>query len=234
MGRTIENLFRAPYSVPNGLQITDDGLWIVDQITDRVALVKVDEPIDYYGVPKFIRDIPSECSNTSGLSWDGGALWMAANGDASLWRPARPHDAGAHTGEILQVDAATGATLNRYPLPGGGGTHGLEIDRYEPGMIWVTTLKDQTLTKMRISDWSIQHVIPLPYKRAHGVVRVADGVWIVHTADRLIVKLDVNDGHELDRIDVPEPHPEPHGLSIFGQDLIYCDASSGWVAKIIL
>ena len=40
MGRKIEKLFRAPYGVPNGLQVTDEGLWIADQITDRVALVE--------------------------------------------------------------------------------------------------------------------------------------------------------------------------------------------------
>jgi sugar lactone lactonase YvrE len=232
MTRKIEKLFRAPYSVPNGLQVTDEGLWIVDQITDRVALVEIGEQVQSYGVSKFIRDIPSESSNTSGLGWDGEALWLAANGAASLWRPARAHDAGAHSGDILRVDPHTGETLARHPLPGGGGTHGLEIDRFEPGMIWLTTLKAQTLTKMRIADWSIQHVIPLPYGRAHGVVRVADGVWVVHTADRVIVKLDVQDGRELDRIEVPAPHPEPHCLSNFGDDLLYCDATSGWVVKI--
>ena len=26
----IEKAFRSPYSVPNGLQVTDEGLWIVD------------------------------------------------------------------------------------------------------------------------------------------------------------------------------------------------------------
>lgn len=228
----IEKLFRAPYGVPNGIQQTDQGLWIADQITDRVMLVDPNEPIDYYGVPKYIHDIPTESSNTSGLGWDGNALWLAANGDAHLWRPARPTDASAHDGAILKVDPKTGATLERYPLPGGGGTHGLELDRFESDTIWLTTLKDQTLSKMRISDWSIQQVIPLPYKRAHGVVRVEDGVWVVHTADRVIVKLALDDGHELDRIEVPEPHAEPHGLSYYGDGFIYCDASSGWVATI--
>jgi hypothetical protein len=233
---TIERVFRAPYSVPNGLQITDDGLWIVDQITDRVALVAPDTP-NGYGVTKWLRDFPTESSNTSGLAYGDGSLWLAANGDGSLWRDVRTTD--AQEGEILQVDPANGATLNRYPLPGGGGTHGVEFDPYEADTLWLTTLKNQTLTKVRISDWSVQHVLPLPYRRAHGVVRVLDGIWVVFTADRVIVKLDLESGAELDRIEVGSEYAEPHCLSIYPGDddatrFLYCDASSGWVGKIVL
>ena len=89
MARTIEKLFRAPYSVPNGLQATDEGLFLVDQITDRVALVEVTGTSDY-GVTKLIRDVQSESSNTSGMAYGGGALWLAANGPGSQWRWQRP------------------------------------------------------------------------------------------------------------------------------------------------
>jgi hypothetical protein len=238
MTRNIEKLFRAPYALPNGIQMTDEGLWVADQISDRVALVTlgpkvgIGTVVENHGVTQLIREIPSESSNTSGLGWDGSALWLAANGGGSLWRPARPTDAPAHDSDILRVDPHTGATLARYKLPGGGGTHGLEIDRYEPGIIWLTTLKTQTMSKVRMADWSIQHVLTLPYERAHGVVRVEDGIWVVFTSRRVIVKMDVNTGRELDRIDVPQPHPEPHCLSNFGNDLLYCDATSGWIAQI--
>ena len=39
-----EKLFRAPYGVPNALERVDDGLWISDQISDRIALVDIAEP----------------------------------------------------------------------------------------------------------------------------------------------------------------------------------------------
>lgn len=225
--------FRAPYAVPNGLQMTEDGLWLADQITDRLMLVERDGELDYYGVPMMIREIPSDSSNTSGMAWGEGSLWLAANGSADKWRPARAKDALKSMGEVLQVDPATGETICRHPLPKGGGTHGIEYDCIEPGHLWLTTLQDQTLTKMRISDWSVQHVIPLPYTRAHGVVRVEDGVWVVHTGHRVIVKLSVDDGAELDRISVPETQPEPHGLSADGEsNFLYCDAASGWVVAI--
>lgn len=226
-----EPLFRAPYALPNGLQLTPEGLWIADQISDRVALVTMATPNDY-GVTKLVREVASESSNTSGLAFGDGALWLAANGPGTLWRAPRPTD--ATSGEILKVDPQTGRTLQRWPLPGGGGTHGIEYDPFEPRTLWLTTLKQQTLSKVHIDDWSVQTVLPLPYGRAHGVVRVADGVWVVHTADRVIVKLDPQTGAELDRITVPKEHPEPHCLSADGDNLLYCDATSGWIVRIHL
>ena len=233
MCREIRRLFRAPYGVPNALQVVNGQLWVADQITDRLALIEIAEPSEY-GVTRLVRDIPSESSNTSGMAWGGGSLWVAANCQATLWRTARPSDAQQGEGAILEVDPASGHTVRRLPVPGGGGVHGMEYDPYEEGMVWITTLKSQTLSKVRVRDWTVQHVIPLPYCRAHGVVRVEEGVWVVHTADRVIVKLDCAEGTELDRIEIAPSDPEPHGLSACGDDLLYCDATSGWVVKISL
>jgi hypothetical protein len=211
--------------------VTDDGLWIVDQITDRAALVEISEP-NSYGTTKILAEIPTESSNTSGMCYDGSSLWLAANGPGDRWRPRRPTDAS--TGEILKVDPATGDTIMRRALPGGGGTHGLDIDKYQEGLIWLGTLRQKTMSLVRIADWEVIGTIPLTYERGHGVVRVEDGLWVAHTTDRVILKLDTSDGRELDRIDIPGYEPEPHGVSIYGDDLIYCDASSGWVVQITL
>ena len=229
----IRNLFRSTYGVPNGLQTTDDGLWIADQVTDRCSLMDTNETDDYYGVAKQIREIPSESSNTSGLTYGDGLLWFAANGAGGRWRTAR--DTDAPTGEAHGVDPATGDTKRREKIPDGGGTHGIEHDKFEPETLWLTTLKSQTATQVKISDWSIQRTVNLPLKRAHGMVLVEDGLWVTHTGDRVIVKLDVETSEEMDRIEIPEPHPEPHGLSAFKDNSwVYCDATSGWVAEILL
>lgn len=229
MGTKIERWFRAPYGMPNGVQATEEGIWVVDQVTDRAALLDVSEA-DEYGMLRLRTEVQTESSNTSGMAWGEGSLWLAANGSAEKWRT--PRDTDADSGEILRVDPNTGITTGRWPLPGGGGTHGLEYDPYDPGTLWLTTLKDQTLTQVRISDWTIQRVFPLPYGRAHGVVRVESGVWVVHTSDRTIVKLDVDAGTVLDRIDVGRADPEPHGLSRYGDGFLYCDATSGWITRI--
>lgn len=231
MSTVIQRVFRSPYSVPNGIHATADGLWVVDQITDRVASIGWGEPNDY-GVTQYFRDISTESSNTSGLTYGDGSLWLAANGPATLWRPARPTDAEKGTGDILRVDPKTGATLGRWPVPDGGGVHGIEYDPIEPGRLWITTLHSQTLTKVRTADWEVELILPLPYPRAHGVIRVDDGIWVVFTSNRVIVKLDLEDGHELNRINVPSDQPEPHCLTRWDDSFYYCDATTGWIASI--
>ena len=71
----ISRYMRVPYGVPNGLQVTDEGLWIVDQLTDRLALLALEAPHEY-GVSRILRELPTESSNTSGMSFgEGGSGW---------------------------------------------------------------------------------------------------------------------------------------------------------------
>lgn len=231
MSTEIKRLFRSPYSVPNGIHATADGLWVADQITDRVASIGWGEPNDY-GVTQFFRDIPTESSNTSGLTYGDGSLWLAANGNAALWRPARDTDAEKGKGAILRVDPVSGETQGRWAVPDGGGVHGIEYDPYDPGHLWVTTLHSQTLSKVRIADWEVVLVLPLPLPRAHGVIRVEDGIWVVFTGNRVIIKLDLEEGRELDRITVPGEQAEPHCLTRWDDSFYYCDATTGWISSI--
>lgn len=231
MSYTFERLFRAPYAVPNGVALAPEGLWIADQISDQVALVDMQNPNDY-GVTRVFRSISSESSNTSGMCCAHGSLWLAANGAANLWRPARGTDARTGTGEVLQVDARTGETQARYPIPGGGGTHGIEMDVRDPGCIWLSTLKQQTLSKVRIKDWSIVHTLPLAHDRSHGIICTESALWIVYTNQRQIAALDMDTGACLHTVQLPADMPEPHGLTREGAHMVYCDATTGWIVRI--
>ena len=220
--------FRAPYSQPNGMLMTDEGLWVADQVTDRCALVET-ENVNRYGKTLVLREIDTECSNTSGMTYGDGALWLAANGPGAKYRPARKTD--FESGATVKVDPHTGETLGHWPMPEEGGSHGIEFDNYETGTMWVST-KGNTMTQLKMEDRSVIRTLDLPHGRSHGVVRVEDGIWIAFTSNLVIIKFDVETNEEMDRIDIPESHPAPHGLSAYDGGFIYCDSSTGWIGVI--
>jgi len=206
----VTRLFKAPEPYPNALETTREGLWIGDQDTNRAYLV------DWKG--KVLRRVETESSNTSGIAFGGGFLWMAANGKAYR-RPPKPTD--ATTGEVLKVDPETGKTLARYPVPGGGGVHGLE---FAEGTLWITSLKLQKLSQMDPKDFRVIHQIPVHLARAHGLAWDPPGIWVMHSTDRVIHKLDAKDGRMLEVITLSQDDPDPHGMCLHRGRLYYCDA----------
>lgn len=203
-------LFKSPDGHPNAMEAASDGLWIGEQTTDRAHLMS------WKG--KLLRTIETESSNTSGIAYGGGYLWMAANGKA-IGRAAKPTD--ATTGEVVKVDPATGRTVARYPIPGGGGVHGLE---FSEGTLWMTSLKLQKLSQVDPADFRLLHQIPVHLGRAHGLAWDHGAIWCMHSTDRIIHKLDAKDGHILETIALSPQDPDPHGMCLYKGHLYYCDA----------
>jgi sugar lactone lactonase YvrE len=192
--------------------------------------------VDWGG--KLLQSVETESSNTSGIAFGDGALWMAANGPA-VGRAARPAD--AKTGEVVKTDPNTGKTLARYPVPGGGGVHGLE---FAEATLWVTSLKLKKLSQVAPRDFHVIHQIPVHLERAHGLAWDPPGIWVMHSTDRVIHKLDAKDGRILEQITLAKDDPDPHGMCMYRGHLYYCDAgiapggasngspSAGYVCRI--
>jgi sugar lactone lactonase YvrE len=206
----VVKVFRSPEGHPNALETASEGLWIGEQVTDRAHLV------DWRG--KLIRTVETESSNTSGIAFGGGFLWMAANGKA-IGRPAKPTDAA--TGEVLKVDPENGRTRARYSIPGGGGVHGLE---FSSDGLWITSLQIQKLTLVDPRNFRVLHQIPVHLGRAHGLAWDNGAIWCMHSTDRVIHKLSAKDGRILEAIVLSPSDPDPHGLCLRQGDLYYCDA----------
>src|SRR6266545_1039205 len=94
--------FKAPDVHPNALEAAPDGLWIGDQVSERVF--KVD-----WQTGKVLIEVQTECHNTSGVAVGAGYLWLGANGGVSGRRPARPAD--KPFGEVIRADLKTGKTV---------------------------------------------------------------------------------------------------------------------------
>jgi streptogramin lyase len=215
----VEILYQSPDGHPNALEDTPEGLWVGEQVTDAAYLLD-------WKTGKVLRKVETESSNTSGLAFGGGFLWMGANGPAVV-RPARPHD--AKTGEIVKVDPATGRTVARFPIPGGGGVHGLQ---WAQNSLWVTTLALRSITRMDAAG-TVLHSFPVTLNRAHGLGWDGSALWCMFSNDRVIQRLDPKDGRILKSVQLSPEDPDPHGMTWFRGDLYYTDAgiSPGAVAS---
>jgi streptogramin lyase len=69
--------------------------------------------------------------------------------------------------------------------------------------------------------------IPAPGStpRTHGIAWNNGALWVINSDDRAIYKLDPADGRILARIQLSTSDPEPHGLDVDGNGVLwYCDA----------
>jgi hypothetical protein len=178
--------FETPCQMPNGLQWTDEGLFIMDQLTDNVYVV------DERG--KLLRTIHTLTENGSGITVGGGYIWTASNG-RTVSRPYRSTD--THLGYIYKLDLKTGEAVDRYRTPDGGGLHGLEWDN---GLLWVTQFNPKALVLVDPKrDFKVVHKFEVDLPRAHGLARDGAGIWCAFTGVRTIVKYNVETGREMER-----------------------------------
>lgn len=206
----VEPLWLSPDKYPNALEATAEGLWVGEQLTNKAYLLD-------WKTGKVLQEVPTESTNTSGMAYGGGYLWMAANGPA-LRRPPRPTD--AKTGRILQIDPGTGKTLARHPVPGGGGVHGLT---WAENTLWITTLRRKSLTQVD-PDFRVLHSIPVTLGRAHGLAWDDGSIWCMFSNDYVIHRLDAKDGRIMEAIQLSRSDPDPHGMTMHQGVIYYTDA----------
>jgi streptogramin lyase len=211
----VVRLFKAPDIHPNALEAAPDGLWIGDQVSEKVF--KVD-----WETGKVLLELQTEAHNTSGLAIGGGYLWINSNGGVSGRRPPRPTD--KPFGEILQTDMK-GKTVKVYRPPWGSGIHG-GVWVEETQKLWVTALSINALAELDPKDnLRILRLIPVRGDRPHGLEWDHGAIWCLYAGDRKVQKLDPNTGKVLEQIDLSKEHdPDPHGLCMHNGKLYYCDA----------
>jgi sugar lactone lactonase YvrE len=209
MPHTITTAFTAPGSQPNGLQATPAGLWLLDQSTNQIHFVAYNGAV--------MKTLETAADRGSGITDSGEALWVAST----------------YSCQILKLDRMTGATLAAYPSPGAGqtGAHGLE---WRNNLLWIANPPTATIYQVDVSNgFQVMHSIPAPGNRPHGLAWVGDDLLCVETNHRAIYRLDPQTGAQRAKIEIPEPYPEPHGLSVWNGVGWYCDAHTRAVCRFV-
>ena len=223
----VERMFRTPGPAPNGLQATPDGLWILDQSTNRVALVR-------YQDGSVVREFATETDRGSGITFDGEALWIASTYNRLL----------------VRIGARDGHTLKQLPSPGSGlvkwgprgehpqptGAHGLEWRR---GELWVAVPPAVRIYVLNPEDGKELRSFPAPGVRPHGIGWDPDGsLWCAESIHRSFFKMDPASGKILRQHMLPPTEPQadgvvlvPHGMTVWKGDFWFSVAETGEVYR---
>jgi streptogramin lyase len=253
-----------PTPKPNGLQATDEGLWIIDQAPgSKVHLVT------YEG--RELRSFDTETTASSGITQaSDGSLWIGST----------------YSREIFRVDSTTGKTIERHFTPGAGiiykmasdppqrssplaksrqqqnsqesgegrqegrgagrgrgqgnpagvggfqmgevlggaapgtGAHGQE---WRDGKLWFATPPARSVYCIDPKTWVVQTKFATAANRPHGIGWEGKYLWVTDSNLNAFFKHDPETGEMLEKIQLADSDPLPHGMSIHNGWMWYCD-----------
>jgi hypothetical protein len=230
-------VYKSPGPHPNGLQATADGLWIMDQGNNRVYLVRFEDG-------KVLREFDTEADKASGITYDGEALWLASTYNRMILR------VSATTGKTLSEYYTPGAGViyrmtgdpaarssplakappekksaapaaDRWPARSPGtGAHGLE---WRDGKLWMAAPPARTFYRIDPRNWMVEQKFPTPANRPHGMGWEGEYLWLTDSNLNAFFKHDPATGEILEKIQLADSDPLPHGMTIWNGKMWYCD-----------
>jgi DNA-binding beta-propeller fold protein YncE len=240
----VEIVFKSPGPQPNGLQATKDGLWIVDQGAGNKAYL-----VTYEG--KTIKGFETETDKSSGITFDGEALWIGSTYsreivkvDANTGKAIERHfTPGA--GVIYQMTGDPKArssplAVKRAPRPQatkkevggfdsgkvlgaaapGTGAHGQE---WRDGKLWFAVPPSREVYCIDPKTWVVQSKFPTSGNRPHGIGWEGKYLWVTDSNWNAFFKHDVETGEVVEKIQLADSDPLPHGMTIWQGMMWYCD-----------
>ena len=238
----VETVFKSPGPKPNGLQATKEGLWIIDQGDNKAYLVS-------YQDGKVLRGFLTEADRASGITFDGEAIWIGSTYnreiircDASTGKTlARYFTPGA--GVIYQTtwDAPGRSSPLAKESQGGGqggrgrgsedtnpgsprgagtGAHGQE---WRDGKLWMAVPPSRMIYRMDPKKWVVEQQFPTAGNRPHGIGWEGKYLWCTDSNLNAFFKHDPATGEIIEKIQLADSDPLPHGMTIQDGVLWYCD-----------
>ena len=245
----VEIVFKSPGPQPNGLQATKDGLWIIDQgAGNKAYLVSYEDG-------KVLRSFETETDKSSGITFDGEALWIGST----------------YSREIVRTDAMTGKAIDRHFTPGAGviykmvgdpparssplakdrprpagakkgsgqqvvggfqqgqvmggaapgtGAHGQE---WRDGKLWFAVPPSREIYRIDPKTWVVETKFSTAGNRPHGIGWEGKYLWAADSNWNAFFKHDPETGQMVEKIQLADSDPLPHGMTIWQGMMWYCD-----------
>lgn len=250
--------FKSPGPHPNGLQATPEGLWIIDQSegskaylvgyddgrvlrsfeteTDKSSGITFDGHSLWIGstYSREIVRVDAMTGKTLERHFTPGAgviYKMASDPPArssplakAASPPVKPVAVAAKTVGGFQAGETLGS---KAP---GTGAHGQE---WRDGFLWIAVPPSRELYQIDPKTWVVQRKFATAANRPHGIGWEGKYLWVTDSNLNAFFKHDPETGAMLEKIQLADTDPLPHGMSIRNGSMWYCD-DVGLICKVPL
>ena len=244
-------VFKSPGPHPNGLQATPEGLWIIDQSdgskarlvawedgrvlrsfeteTDKSSGITFDGHSLWIG-STYSREIV-RVDATTGKTLErhftpgAGVIYRMASDPPARSSPLS-HPAPAKPAPV-PAKPATPATVGGFQAGAvldskapGTGAHGQE---WRDGFLWMAVPPSREVYQIDPKTWVVQRKFPTAANRPHGIGWEGKYLWVTDSNCNAFFKHDPETGAMVEKIQLADSDPLPHGMTIHDGWLWYCD-----------
>jgi hypothetical protein len=112
----------------------------------------------------------------------------------------------------------------------GTGAHGQEM---RDGKLWFAVPPSRMVYSIDPKTWTVQSRFPVAGNRPHGIGWEGKYLWVADSNLNAFFKHDTDTGDMVEKIQLAETDPLPHGMTIWNGEMWYCD-DVGLVCKLKL
>jgi hypothetical protein len=189
---------------------------------------------------KVLRALETDSKAGSGITFDGEAIWLASTYSREIIR------SDPRTGKTLAKYETPGAGVvawtpeeaRRSPLapppkprPAGAappnpgprqatGAHGLE---FKDSKLWISVPPAQKIYKVNPVGFKVEQQFPTAGNRPHGLGWEGHWLWCADSNLNAFHKHNPDTGEILEKIQLSDKDPLPHGMTIWQGTMWYCD-----------
>jgi len=246
----VEIVYKSPGPQPNGLQATSDGLWIIDQGPGNKAYLVTWEDgkvlrgfeteterssgLTFVGETLWIGSTYSReivrCDARTGKALKrhftpgAGVIYPMAGDPPARSSPVpekmrQPRPARQDQGQGQPVGGfQQGRVLGAQAL--GTGAHGQE---WRDGKLWFCVPPSRMVYRLDPKNWIVEKQFPVAGNRPHGIAWEGKFLWVTDSNLNAFHKHDPETGEILEKIQLDDKDPLPHGMTIWQGWLWYCD-----------
>lgn len=246
----VEIVFDSPGHHPNGLQAVEEGLWIIDQgpesmahlvryqdgkvlrsfptETDRSSGITCDGDTLWIGstYSREIVRVDAKSGKTIAKYFTPGAGVIykmlgdppARSSPLAKTRPKPAEDRSTQAKGQQVGGFQQGQVLGAQAL--GTGAHGQE---WRDGKLWFAVPPSREIYRMDPKNWVVEAKFPTAANRPHGIGWEGKYLWATDSNLNAFFKHDPETGEMVEKIQLAETDPLPHGMTIWRGNLWYCD-----------